>query len=378
VSKRSNKARRPRRIAPARPSPVGANAAAPTARDLPKIRTRMLEWAEDRSRYGATEWLEKISAAIAAAKEGEDAGALFGADTAATWARVLRGGELFYVAEALSALTRHAAETLTGYDLHPEDVPAESGVMFYADPLRDTGAADPEGAPINLITWGPQGNSIVIDFWSPTAYRDTTPGRPIGFLIPGFAKAMHEARHKLPPHMLPPHLMPLHGYLYQRSVAIPFGGPVDVDYITDRKVSEHECTGEGCQTCTYAKLTRDTARLQKLIVATWLLMGQPITLTTSLAPKPLGTGKRNRRTELLEDTVRYVELRAVKRPPAAQAGEEKDSGRVYRHSWVVRGHWRRQWYPSRGEHRPLWIAPHLAGPDDAPLIGGDRVNVLRR
>ena len=75
---------------------------------------------------------------------------------------------------------------------------------------------------------------------------------------------------------------------------------------------------------------------------------------------------------------RYVELRAVKRPPAAQADEENVPGRVYRHSWVVRGHWRRQWYPSRGEHRPLWIAPHLAGPEDAPLIGGDRVNVLRR
>jgi hypothetical protein len=268
VSKRSKQARRPRPIAPARPSPLGANAAAPTARDLPRIRARILEWAEDRSRFGATEWLGKISAAIASASSDEERGEPFGADTADKWARVLRTGELFYVAEALSTLTRHAAESLTGYNLHPEDVPAETGVMFYADPLRDTGAPDPEGAPISLVTWGPMGNSIVIEFWSPTSYRDETPGRPIGFLIPGIAKALHENRHRLPKHALPPHPLPLHGFLYQRSVAIPFGGPVDVDYITERKVREHECSGEGCQTCIYARLARDTARLQKLIVAT--------------------------------------------------------------------------------------------------------------
>lgn len=377
MSKHPKKPRRRAQI-PARPSPLGPNAAAPTPRDLPRIRARMLEWAEDRSRFGATEWLEKISAAIAAAKTDAQRSEPFGTDTAASWARVLRTGELFYVAEALSALTRHAAETLSGYDLHPEDVPAETGVMFYADPLRDSGAPDPEGAPINLITWGPMGNSIVIHFWSPTSYRDTTPGRPLGFLIPGFAKALHENRHRLPKQIIPPHPLPLHGFLYQRAVAIPFGGPIDVDYVTERKAREHECTGEDCQTCLYADLARDTARLQKLIVATWLLMGQPITLTTPITPKPLGTGKRNQRPEPLKDTVRYVELRAIKRPPAEQPDEHNAPGRVYQHSWVVRGHWRRQWYPSRGEHRPLWIAPHLAGPEDAPLIGGDRVNVLRR
>jgi hypothetical protein len=34
--------------------------------------------------------------------------------------------------------------------------------------------------------------------------------------------------------------------------------------------------------------------------------------------------------------------------------------------------------PSRGDHRPIWIGPHLAGPQDKPLLGGERVNVLRR
>lgn len=35
--------------------------------------------------------------------------------------------------------------------------------------------------------------------------------------------------------------------------------------------------------------------------------------------------------------------------------------------WVVRGHYRDQWYPSLGEHRRIWIAEHEAGHPDAPV-----------
>lgn len=50
----------------------------------------------------------------------------------------------------------------------------------------------------------------------------------------------------------------------------------------------------------------------------------------------------------------------------------------YRHRWIVRGHWLSQFYPRRGDHRPIWIDPRFAGPADKRLLGGDRVNVLRR
>ena len=36
--------------------------------------------------------------------------------------------------------------------------------------------------------------------------------------------------------------------------------------------------------------------------------------------------------------------------------------------WIVRGHWRKQpWGPERSRIRPVWIAPYIKGPDDAPL-----------
>lgn len=35
--------------------------------------------------------------------------------------------------------------------------------------------------------------------------------------------------------------------------------------------------------------------------------------------------------------------------------------------WIVRGHWRDQWYPSIHRNQPIWIAPYLKGPEDKPL-----------
>lgn len=44
-----------------------------------------------------------------------------------------------------------------------------------------------------------------------------------------------------------------------------------------------------------------------------------------------------------------------------------------KHRFVVRGHWRNQWYPTLGEHRQKWIAPYVKGPEDGDLIVTERV-----
>lgn len=35
--------------------------------------------------------------------------------------------------------------------------------------------------------------------------------------------------------------------------------------------------------------------------------------------------------------------------------------------WLVRGHWRKQYFPSRGTNVPVWIHPHIKGPEDKPM-----------
>ena len=36
-------------------------------------------------------------------------------------------------------------------------------------------------------------------------------------------------------------------------------------------------------------------------------------------------------------------------------------------SWLVRGHWRKQYCPSTGTHKPIYVNPYVKGPEDMPL-----------
>ncbi|MGW5153620.1 hypothetical protein [Rhodococcus koreensis] len=50
--------------------------------------------------------------------------------------------------------------------------------------------------------------------------------------------------------------------------------------------------------------------------------------------------------------------------------------RTYSHRWTVRGHWKRQWYPSEQRHHPIWISTYIAGPEGAPIKTSDKVTLL--
>lgn len=63
--------------------------------------------------------------------------------------------------------------------------------------------------------------------------------------------------------------------------------------------------------------------------------------------------------------VSVVLLRARDSGREATAGEPVDV--EWSHRWIVRGHVRQQYYPSLGTNLPLWIHPHVKGPDDKPL-----------
>ena len=46
--------------------------------------------------------------------------------------------------------------------------------------------------------------------------------------------------------------------------------------------------------------------------------------------------------------------------------------------WIVGGHWRNQWYPSKHEYRPKYIASYLKGPEDKPLRNPGRLFAVVR
>lgn len=86
--------------------------------------------------------------------------------------------------------------------------------------------------------------------------------------------------------------------------------------------------------------------------------------------------KAYQRAKRVPPTVGVVKLRRSIRD---QHGAPNGSARDWSCQWPVRGHWRKQWYRSDGEHRPRWIMPYIKGPSDKPLKdASERVMVVVR
>ncbi len=90
-----------------------------------------------------------------------------------------------------------------------------------------------------------------------------------------------------------------------------------------------------------------------------------VEVSTERPPKPPKRSHRGRKTPAAPPLVRVINLR-TRDVPRPEPGEGSDVVR-WAYRWIVRGHYRAQWYPSTQTHRLIWISPHQKGPDDRPL-----------
>lgn len=72
---------------------------------------------------------------------------------------------------------------------------------------------------------------------------------------------------------------------------------------------------------------------------------------------------------------RVVQLRSYSTGKTGNGGQ---SGRVYKNRFLVSLHKRNQWYPSTKSHKLIWIGPYIKGPENAPLLAGEKINALVR
>lgn len=93
----------------------------------------------------------------------------------------------------------------------------------------------------------------------------------------------------------------------------------------------------------------------------------------------LNKGAARRLAKVLpgEPAVQVVSLR--RREYEAPEGDPTTRAVEWSCQWLVSGHWRAQYYPSTGQHRPKWIYPHTKGPADKPLkVGAKKVYAVTR
>ena len=102
--------------------------------------------------------------------------------------------------------------------------------------------------------------------------------------------------------------------------------------------------------------------LNKLIFSFFAFIRQEcVTIQNQPAARPIR--RHLPKTYTAEPIIKVIQLR--RRSTATNADESVSVD--YSCRWLVRGHWRNQFYPGSKSHRPRYIQPYVKGPDDKPL-----------
>lgn len=237
-------------------------------------------------------------------------------------------GATYWIAPEMVDLVLAAGKSMPGVNFTPDHLPSPSGFAYFA---KDWFIEGQSIAPVAASS--PTGMHVIAISWSTTELANGEVGAFV---------CLHDdiSRVRQPGDVHVPDPVPA------RYEEIPFGqlSPGAVESVT-----------------------------HGVLLSYWILCQQRV---ASISRGHVDRGRRRRAERLglpldVEDGIRVVTLRRQapsKTEPSAEGQHTEWSCR-----WVVDGHWRQQWYPSSEEHRPVWIAPHVKGPDDAPLVLKDRV-----
>ncbi|MFD4921122.1 hypothetical protein ACFWNE_07360 [Streptomyces goshikiensis] len=247
----------------------------------------------------------------------------------------LRAAELYWVSEDMAALAMSSGSQLAAARWATADRPSPCGLIYFDGGVGTVQVSGTMSGPVQALAWGPSPDGTLTVTHLMTREQFMGGARvPFPEAVPPLV-AIREAR-------LPVTVEP-----------VPF---VDLPAY------------EGM---------RPPLPIVSALAAAWHLMQQPQLVERGSVEPGKADARSLRRSGLPSDPVTLVSLRRQYVPQAREG--EPSGGRVYRHRWVVSGHWRDQPHgPERALRRKTWIPAYVKGPDGAPLLSTERVNVWRR
>ena len=279
---------------------------------------------------------------------GDERDLIDGEDLRRTEVAALGKSVLFYASEDTTALAVAAAPSMPEFALRSFDLPAERGFIYYAQPIG-----------LHPGNHGQSAASVVAARWETVVSDDGEPCVWMSFYSDYHSwLAAEQAAGWCSSEELADYLRQYHELYYEIFTFRPINGP-------DIPPNSPSIAG-------YEAQWDELDALRRVLFSTWLMLQQPLTRTVEV-DSDRAARRRMKSAGHEPATVRVIELRRIQ-----SASQGVTSDREYHHQWVVRGHWRQQWFPAHEVHRPVWIAPHIKGPEDAPMLGGEKVYAWKR
>lgn len=260
------------------------------------------------------------------------------------WAQQAEGADLYWVTGDMARLALDASQDIP--DFSADQLPVPNGLLLLADPLPEV-LVPPSTYLTGGVRW--QGTVPVWGlWWHPVEGGGATSVQVL------------TRRAGLPKPMLhgPGQLQPVFG------PTVPWRDPVDFAAMSGKLRDT-----EG------AVMPDESLGVLAVLGAMAVMM-----MTPTVAERRMLDARTGRVADRVPDArpdnlVTTVDLRPLRHV----TDEPGEGGRVYRHRWIVRGHWTHQPHGPGGSHRKLiYRAPYIKGPDGAPLLVSEKVMVWRR
>lgn len=294
-----------------------------TAAKLPEIRALMIQDNQEGEALGALPSMAATNAALAAA-------------------------DLYFITDDMFQTVQAASQQLRDYTFSPEELPSENGLLIWEGSIG-TGHVG--------ISWTRLGGNVKITCLMMKAdiaatMVDPRTGAPVkNAKIPGPAPV-------------------------GQDVSLLMGANMEVK--ADSAFRKNAVLADRTNFKSGGFSSDEMKQMLRLMMSLFLIMRQTIVVETEVYV-PRGTARWIERMDPnLLGATRYCTLRH-KSMNAERVGKHEGAGRVFRHQWVSRGHWRDQPYPSKGTIERIWIPMSIKGPDGAPLLDPSKlVNILKR
>ena len=260
-------------------------------------------------------------------------------------------GDLYWISGNMMALIEAATPRMPDQVFRRDDLPSEVGFAVFARPFVYHDLRG-KAMPVSAMSWRP-----VVD---PSNDRS-------GVVVAHYNElgSLEWQKEITNPERFPSLLLShVEIYIYGEAI-IPIGFP-------------HEMPDHANESKEVQDALRECVRLQRKVpMAIWTLMGQPLAVVEKRRPER-ATRRRLEKdsSPLAVSTIRVVDLRRI-----VEKKEGGDGGTVeveWTHQWIVSGHWRNQWVPSKATHRVVWINAYLKGPPDKPIVIKKTVHRLVR
>lgn len=263
--------------------------------------------------------------------------------------------ETYWLSEEMAELIAHAASSMPDETFLPGDIPGKAGVVLFEAPRNER----PHEAVYPKLSAAPSflGESPVTPAYTSSECGFSWFADESGCLVRAWTRPG----------------------LGNVSVRVPFGqrwtlqtGISDPDQVLELLKWRNGQGPEPHLKTSGPKEFRDS--FMAFPKAFWSIIEERLVVTSK------GKAERHSRkrlarsgSPLAEREVRFVTLRRVDHK--GQHGEREVE---WSHRWIVDGHWRNQWHPSRKAHRQKYIMAHIKGPNDKPLVLKDVVNLVVR